>query len=502
MNSFPVQRWGYDFRHLIDLITRDRKHDPKYFQSYRHIRKYDSELAAVIRELLEPGTKLASNFPSLHQVLSHRYNAALAGRETEVSRCRHVEKDSGERYDSHQYQTRLLQHPELYVGRGEEARKIGLRWKSLCKILKKQHFVIRGILGSGSYGIVLLAHKRDDEGRLYAIKMENLVTIATTVNYHEKYRVVGTIGPSPVMAPLFLQEDEHHYIPVEAYILLLANECGRFPTLDSVYSHKLYQAIVMSAHLDEAVAEASYTSKNPDYEELLARKFGACTASQLIRYKKSSLEEHMICKVASQLLEGVAYLRDMHICHDDLKNDNFIIEEDLNTIIIDIGLYTFALTDNDYLKGEFTYVPAYEGGLTPELTLELFRARYIEEAQKDSQFQIKLPHDQRMTGLWVLASNIYELLHGIAPWEDPKWDRHIGYVQDWRQPGVDQTIYADRKQALNARRKRVINKELPLSEMLSQDCADAMLMMFAKDPGDRPTLPEVESCVWFGQWKY
>lgn len=170
----------------------------------------------------------------------------------------------------------------------------------------------------------------DDEGRLYAIKMENLVTIATTVNYHEKYRVVGAIGPSPVMAPLFLQEDEHHYIPVEAYILLLANECGRFPTLDSVYSHKLYQAIVMSAHLDEAVAEASYTSKNPDYEELLARKFGACTASQLIRYKKSSLEEHMVCKVASQLLEGVAYLRDMHICHDDLKNDNFIIEEDLN----------------------------------------------------------------------------------------------------------------------------------------------------------------------------
>ncbi|RAL14564.1 Protein kinase domain-containing protein [Aspergillus homomorphus CBS 101889] len=363
------------------------------------------------------------------------------------------------------------------------------------------HFVVRGILGTGTYGVVFLAHK-NNEDHLYAIKMENLVTIGTSMQYYAQPTVVGCIGPQPMVAPLFTEEFvDYHYIPVEAYILLLTNESDRFPTLDSVYTHGYYQAIVMDAHVDDEVAESAYDPDAP-FAKWNEERFSSCGGHNFVYMKETKLQEYMVCKIASHLLEGIAYLRDMRICHNDLTMSNFVIDKNLNTTLLDVGLFTFALTDDDYWAPDFTYVPGYEGNSTPEVILALLRDIYRDRLKKRTQIQVGVPHDVRKTGLWMLAADIYELLHGYMPWENPEWDGRVSYLSQWKQQGIPRGHEQLRSYEANRRRHRVVNLEIPLRESLSQDCADAMLMMFAKDTKKRPTLPEMESFVWFGQWDY
>ncbi|PYH40191.1 Protein kinase domain-containing protein [Aspergillus saccharolyticus JOP 1030-1] len=516
MTSLPTSKWGREFKYLVQLLRNTQTGTSTGLaRSYRQLTEWDSQFAAVIHDLLDPESPLAAQYTELHQVLSRRYDAALADRDVEISRCDHLfydETGAGSRSDGILHQTRRLIDPD--TGSRSTAEKRKKRWLQRCRIITED-FVIRGILGAGAYGVVFLAHKKGMENELYAIKMQNLVTIFTTMEQHNRPDVVGPCGNNPQVAPL-LHEDlpdlsgsqieitdltGFYYVPVEAYILLLANECDRFPTLDSVYSHEDSQAIVMSAHVDKEVAAMDWDpDATYDQWESGKEKIRACTAKELIQWKKTYLKEHMVCKIASHLLEAVAYLRDMGISHDDIKHDNYIIDENLNTTLIDIGLYKFALDEFDYTDDVFIYAPVYEGLITPEVTCELLKKVYQQEAKKGAFLKIKLTHDVRMVGLWALASNIYEILHGYFPWEDPEYDDRIESLYFYASAkGAQREM---RVKAVDQRRRRVINTEVPLREGLSQDCADAMLMMFAKDPNERPSLPVVESYPWFGQWDY
>lgn len=123
-----------------------------------------------------------------------------------------------------------------------------------------------------------------------------------------------------------LREDV--YIPSEAMILLCLTDSDRFPTLDSVYSHDTYQAIVMSASVDYHRMRDVLPSTN-----LHTQRFRAYPASQLLRKKQAVLSELGASKVASHLLEGLTYLLDMNMVHGDLSINNFLLDKDLNVRI-------------------------------------------------------------------------------------------------------------------------------------------------------------------------
>lgn len=120
-------------------------------------------------------------------------------------------------------------------------------------------------------------------------------------------------------------EDEgtYRYIPYEAFLLLLASPSDRFPTLDSVYVDDKLHATVMSVCLDHNLLMLEPREIKKDRIVAFTGRFVSCG-------KMSILNELEACKIASQLLEGYAYLRDMNLSHGDMSRNNYIIDENLN----------------------------------------------------------------------------------------------------------------------------------------------------------------------------
>lgn len=167
--------------------------------------------------------------------------------------------------------------------------------------------------------------------------------------------------------------------------------------------------------------------------------------------------------------------------------------------MIDLGQLHFGLRDEDFFRQATTYIPFYEKFMTPELAIEFTKAHWIRESARTSwSIHVDLPHDIRRLTCWQLAAIIYELLHGFAPWEEKEWNERIEGIVNYR----DGAHQAPRLRKVRERRGRIINEDLPIDEYLSQDCVDALQMMFVKDPEKRPTLEEMASFTWFGQWSY
>lgn len=118
-------------------------------------------------------------------------------------------------------------------------------------------------------------------------------------------------------------DGKYRYIPYEALLLLLTSGNDRFPTLDSVYTEDELHSILMSVCVDHDILQIE-----PD--ELENGRVIAFTGRFLSYEKEPILNELEACKVASQLLEGCVYLRDMSLSHGDLSRLNYIVDENLN----------------------------------------------------------------------------------------------------------------------------------------------------------------------------
>lgn len=162
----------------------------------------------------------------------------------------------------------------------------------------------KGIL---AYGTIFAARERGrDHPRHVALKAE----------IHE---------PLASKNALWIEHDgEEHYIPVEAMEFL--GDCERFPVLDSVYTHQKYHVIVMSA----AAIDNSPLRETATEEGWYGASFSACTGNEMIEEKKPRLTEIQVCKIASQILEAMMCLMDMHTVHSDLSHNNYVVDEDLN----------------------------------------------------------------------------------------------------------------------------------------------------------------------------
>ncbi|PWY94153.1 kinase-like protein [Aspergillus sclerotioniger CBS 115572] len=487
--------WSSEFLDLVrDLTCEQSMTTENHRASYPWIYDWPPSLATVIHDLLDPQSELAANQPRLHEILVRRYSASMKARQEdrEVSKCSHLFTNGEHRTDSYEYQYHIHAHGSTVADHDGNLAAAITYYANLCPDIK-DNFVIRGILGIGSYGAVFLAHKSEDKSnKLYAIKVEPLTTINASVNPVPYY------GNPPSLAPLYYPEDLRlRYIPIEAFILLLVNGFDRFLKLDSVYSHQNFSAMVMEAQIDQEAQSRPYDPSGSIHDWLKeAKNQAVCNGAKLINRKQTSLNEIQACKVASHLFEAIAYLHDMGICNTDLSHGNYLVDEQLNTRMIDLGLLHFGVNDQDFSMHKTAYIPSYERSMTPELAIELTKSHWLRKFENQVEASVDIPHDVRQLTCWQLATIIYELLHGFAPWEEKEWDELIGGITEYMAHGIDYR----RLGKVRERRGRIINEDLPISENLSQDCVDALRMMFVKNPEERPSIEMMATFPWFGQW--
>lgn len=157
----------------------------------------------------------------------------------------------------------------------------------------------------------------------------------------------------------------------------------------------------------------------------------------------------------------------------------------------------FGYSSIDFKVAWWSIVGIIESMITPELAIELTKDdwRRQELTPQKEQVDVFLPHNAAIDDFWRLSCTIYNVLHGFAPWESPDHDPNL------KQPGYGYMENIDGKyeKMIFERRRRVINEELPISEDLSQDCADALRMMLSKKPIERASPFEMCAIPWFNQ---
>lgn len=179
-----------------------------------------------------------------------------------------------------------------------------------------------------AFGYILAARERDcapgTRPKQYALKLE-------TDGSRSHFGIYSDINPN-----------HRHFVPTEAAILQLLSGSPRFPPVDSVYICNEFSIIVMSADSVED-CEERYTL--PDTVGLPRETcFPGYSGEQLFCGKTPRLTEIQVCKVMSQILEGMMYLMDMNMSHDDLSHRNYLVDENLNVSSPLQGIDRYKLT--------------------------------------------------------------------------------------------------------------------------------------------------------------
>ncbi|KAL1987350.1 hypothetical protein VTN96DRAFT_4066 [Rasamsonia emersonii] len=375
---------------------------------------------------------------------------------------------------------------------------IQITFNSVCRQLLDR-LEVYGYLGQGSYGTVFAARRKrfaTGEFEHFALK----VAEHRTLNKAMEGQIRPTMG---------LWEDgpssRECYMPEEAVVMLFLGKSDRFPKIDSVYTHKAFSTIVMSSALD---GDSRMNDEIPSQYDTRYRPY--CGHS-MIRQKKTLLNEVQACKIASQLLEAMVYLRDMGMCHDDLSHYNYLISEKLDVQLIDVGLVLMARTDEEWMVSHWITVPYQEYLVSPELAIEMYKQPWCDRWRRGKQCMVYLPHDARVEDQWKFSCIVFELLHGYAPWEESDWDNDTGGIRQCRSFLLNRHGHYDEARIDRAiekvwlRRNRVVNYEFPIDEALSQDCVDVLRAMLNRNPARRPDpragMQELSSFPWFqGRW--
>ncbi|KAJ5772588.1 hypothetical protein N7520_003117 [Penicillium odoratum] len=352
---------------------------------------------------------------------------------------------------------------------------IAYRATQICKDLSDRMEIY-------GFGAVYLA--RDNCGpaddprtvRHFAVKVERHSTL-----YSDEY-----FGTAPVAA-IHDYANEARYIPTEALYLLFLTCSDRFPKLDSVYIHDRYQAIVMSACVDPALDR--WSKRLASHEPVFPAFMGAYL---MPGDNRPILDEMAACKVASQLLQALVDMAQINLVHDDLSVNNFVIDQNLNVQLIDLGNVCFGLDDEDFVCEMYPYLPFQEYQMLPELAESMFRPENRERDWSENIW-VDFNSDVRQIMLWKFGVIVYGLLHGYWPWDDPPYGGHEWQLLDYRG-GASKRIHD--------RRLRIICEALPIREDLSQDCKDVLRHLFQKDPAKRPSLETMTMYPWFSQWSY
>lgn len=120
-------------------------------------------------------------------------------------------------------------------------------------------------------------------------------------------------------------DSDYRYVPEEAVFMLFVKKDERFPAIDSVYVHGQCVASVMSSAYDGETRDRGANANRTSF-----RRYYSFNGEAMTDKKKPKLSEVEVCKVASEFLGALMYLRDMGIVHDDLSLRNFVVKQNLD----------------------------------------------------------------------------------------------------------------------------------------------------------------------------
>ncbi|KZN88158.1 Fatty acyl-CoA synthetase and RNA processing-associated kinase [Penicillium chrysogenum] len=314
-------------------------------------------------------------------------------------------------------------------------------------------------LSAEAYGATFIARERGAAGA----SLEDLEQYAIKSQVHTTQWMDSVSGVHSQMVPFCETSGETRYMPEEALLLIYLDDSKRFPRLNSVYTHAFDGSYLMST-----------TTKEPQ------------------------LGETEGCKVASQLIQAMIELADMSVCHADMSVTNYLMDQNLNVQLIDLGMIHFSLHKSGFMSEIDHFIPYHEYQMMPERAIELEKYDTWRDPCHDDVTleEIYLPIDQRDICLWKYSTIVYGFLHGFWPWDEPEpvpkslnWHgRYYGPYNDPFYPVVKR------------RRKRMINEDVPISESLSQDCRDVLQATLSREKSERPSLEELSSFPWFSRW--
>lgn len=290
---------------------------------------------------------------------------------------------------------------------------------------------------------------------------------------------------------------------MEAIAMIYLNNSDRFPTVDSIYVHGLQWAMVMRACVDvfpEGRADI------PNQESFLQPHHG------ILRYDLPNFppfsgiyltnNDHNVvvsemegCKIASQFLQGLVQLADLRIAHGDISVNNYLVDQELNVKLIDLGVMSFSPTADGFRATHEVVLAYQEYQNRPEAAVEHLKLDRLRALGGPAIVPkaLFLPNDRSDVSVWKYSTLVYGFLHGYWPWEkriiSQNWHTHFNGEYEHRH-------YPEVKN----RRKRMINEDVTIDETLSQDCQDMLQAALSRNIEDRPKLQEMASFPWFPQW--
>ncbi|EQC30594.1 CAMK/CAMKL protein kinase [Saprolegnia diclina VS20] len=176
----------------------------------------------------------------------------------------------------------------------------------------------------------------------------------------------------------------------------------------------------------------------------------------LVHLPSGGLVEEEGALVFSQILSGVGYAHNQHICHRDLKLENILLQNksDLNSVkIADFGLSDF------YRPGAMAKTTC---GSISYLPPEVFRGTSNAGPPLD---------------VWSLGVILFAIVCGRLPFE-----------------GTD--LKGTNRPRENVIRNRIMRAQYKLDETLSPEVTDLITRMLQPDPVERATIPEIFSHPW------
>ncbi|ORZ20568.1 kinase-like domain-containing protein [Absidia repens] len=266
-------------------------------------------------------------------------------------------------------------------------------------------------LGSGGFGFVVSAKNRST-GMEVAVKF----IFREKVPYHAWVRT------------------DQGVLPMEIYVLKNVNHPNIIRYLDD-YQDDRFCYLVMELHgtewgpsaitgapedrpsparspaLSQTLSEDSWASSleddyllssSPQQQQSFGRRRTSCDLFECIE-RHHNFEEPLAKMIFKQIVECVAHLDQLGICHRDIKDENLVIDDQFKVKLIDFG--SSVILPRHYGQANKTYLfEKFYGTVSfasPEILMgKLYRAEPAE--------------------IWSLGVLLYTILFGEVPFADPQ----------------------------------------------------------------------------------
>ncbi|XP_039307291.1 tyrosine-protein kinase receptor torso [Solenopsis invicta] len=223
--------------------------------------------------------------------------------------------------------------------------------------LASQQLKLKGILGSGAYGIVRLASLQDKFGTItdVAVKMmKDNPSVEDIKNFHQEISMMKSAGQHPNIVSLI------GYCTMNNKPLLVVEYCSKGDL--QTYLRTIWQNLVNAVfecriHLKSNMV--SFANKNVDHEKYVSiykNTYAHTIANRLYDIQQDVIKctENVspadLLNFARQVATGMEFLSSNRIVHRDLAARNVLVQPDKIVKISDFGLSRDIYQENVYRK--------------------------------------------------------------------------------------------------------------------------------------------------------